>query len=280
MPVTEEAIRTLHRLSHGESQDAGQYQEKTEPIIERRPGQSDGVRFLPVAAGKGDGISDGGTGRDLHRIQKDRRISPLVPMGGVVLDFLCIHPFRDGNGRAARLLTVLLCYHAGAEVAICHHRSGTQRFRHAGRGPTSSARPSPKKGDFIAKRQGHAWLRFTPGKPFAAELYDDERFWERDGGTFKGPLVQITEPKPPMQGSMIMFPDGGRKHFPPAPPANMAKAAWSRSRTTAQVPDGAAIPRRHRVPQPAPHHEHHCDLTAWVFAGSELKPGRKQVTML
>jgi len=33
-----------------------------------------------------------------------------------ILDFLCIHPFRDGNGRVSRLLTNLLLYHAGYEV--------------------------------------------------------------------------------------------------------------------------------------------------------------------
>jgi Fic family protein len=32
------------------------------------------------------------------------------------LDFLCIHPFRDGNGRVSRLLLLLTCYHSGLEV--------------------------------------------------------------------------------------------------------------------------------------------------------------------
>ena len=33
----------------------------------------------------------------------------VIPLA--ILDFLCVHPFRDGNGRAARLLTLLLLYH-------------------------------------------------------------------------------------------------------------------------------------------------------------------------
>jgi len=37
-------------------------------------------------------------------------------VGALNLDFLCIHPFRDGNGRASRLLLLLSCYHAGLEV--------------------------------------------------------------------------------------------------------------------------------------------------------------------
>src|SRR5438128_4630781 len=40
----------------------------------------------------------------------------LVAAACLVLDFLCIHPFRDGNGRVSRLLTVLALYHHGIEV--------------------------------------------------------------------------------------------------------------------------------------------------------------------
>ncbi len=41
---------------------------------------------------------------------------PLLALGAFNLDFLCIHPFRDGNGRVSRLLFLLQCYHLGFEV--------------------------------------------------------------------------------------------------------------------------------------------------------------------
>ena len=41
---------------------------------------------------------------------------PLVGLAASNLDFLCIHPFRDGNGRVSRLLSLLQSYHLGYEV--------------------------------------------------------------------------------------------------------------------------------------------------------------------
>ena len=43
-------------------------------------------------------------------------IEPLIAIAAYVLDFLCIHPFSDGNGRIARLLALLLLYRFGYEV--------------------------------------------------------------------------------------------------------------------------------------------------------------------
>lgn len=40
-----------------------------------------------------------------------RGVEPLIVIPATILDFLCIHPFRDGNGRTARLLTLMLLYH-------------------------------------------------------------------------------------------------------------------------------------------------------------------------
>jgi Fic family protein len=58
--------------------------------------------------------------RDLHKrfdeLCKSHQFEPLLLIPAYVLDFLCIHPFRDGNGRMARLVSLLLLYQAGFEV--------------------------------------------------------------------------------------------------------------------------------------------------------------------
>ena len=46
----------------------------------------------------------------------ERWVHPLVGLAASNLDFLCIHPFRDGNGRVLRLLWLLQSYHLGYEV--------------------------------------------------------------------------------------------------------------------------------------------------------------------
>ena len=51
-----------------------------------------------------------------NQIQVERVVHPLIALGALNLDFLCINPFRDGNGRASRLLLLLTSYHAGLEV--------------------------------------------------------------------------------------------------------------------------------------------------------------------
>ena len=44
---------------------------------------------------------------------RDTELDPLLLIPIFILDFLCIHPFNDGNGRMSRLLTLLLLYRSG-----------------------------------------------------------------------------------------------------------------------------------------------------------------------
>lgn len=115
IPVSEEIILKLHRLTRGEIWDAGKYKEKDGDIIETFPNGRSRVRFKTVSAADTPNQM-----RELIELYddaiKDHKIPPLVLLAAFNLDFLCIHPFRDGNGRVSRLLLLLQSYHLGFEV--------------------------------------------------------------------------------------------------------------------------------------------------------------------
>ena len=117
MDVDEETILRLHRMVEEQSapQEAGHYKSRNNFIMEYGPDGSRRVRFKPVPAGD--------TGEAMQQLllayyeaRQDSDISPLLLIPCVVLDFLCIHPFMDGNGRISRLLTVLLLYISGYDI--------------------------------------------------------------------------------------------------------------------------------------------------------------------
>lgn len=115
LPVSEDTVLRLHKISRGEIWDAGKYKDKPVDIIEKRPDGSQTVRFRSVAPEQ----TPEWTRRLIEMWREeslDRRISPLILLAAFNLDFLCIHPFRDGNGRVSRLLLLLTAYHAGIEV--------------------------------------------------------------------------------------------------------------------------------------------------------------------
>ena len=71
---------------------------------------NESVRFRPVAAWETPSSVD-----ELCKAFKDAKdeVDPLILDMMFILDFLCIHPFNDGNGRMSRLLTLLLLYQSG-----------------------------------------------------------------------------------------------------------------------------------------------------------------------
>jgi Fic family protein len=121
LPVSQDTIRRLHRLARYDVGDAGEYKRKDVDIIERYPDDRERVRFRTVAAAKVEPAVQELV--DLwDRALVERRIHPLVGLAAFNLDFLCIHPFRDGNGRVSRLLWLLqschLGYHVGRYVSL------------------------------------------------------------------------------------------------------------------------------------------------------------------
>ena len=115
LPVSETTIRELHRLARAQTGDAGAYKERDGDIIERYPDGRSRVRFRPVPAQETPAAMTQLTANwDACLIA--RRVPPLVALAALDLDFLCVHPFRDGNGRVSRLLTLLGAYHLGYDV--------------------------------------------------------------------------------------------------------------------------------------------------------------------
>lgn len=113
--VTEETIKKLHALARGDVWDAGVYKDKDVDIIEKYADGRQRVRFKSVPAAK--------TPEAMKEIilrwdecLREKPVHPLITMAAFNLDFLCVHPFRDGNGRASRLLMLLGAYHLGYEV--------------------------------------------------------------------------------------------------------------------------------------------------------------------
>lgn len=84
-------------------------------IKETLPSGEQRIRFVPVSAWQTpDAIQELVT---QYKEEIDRGyVNDLILIAAFILDFLCIHPFADGNGRMARLLTLLLLYQSGYEV--------------------------------------------------------------------------------------------------------------------------------------------------------------------
>ena len=110
-------IRRLHETMMTLSGDdlAGQFKRTNNVIVEVGNDGSRSVRFRPVSAAD--------TPAAMEQLElayldacSNSNINPLLLIPCVILDFLCIHPFRDGNGRVSRLLSLLLLYKAGFDV--------------------------------------------------------------------------------------------------------------------------------------------------------------------
>jgi len=116
MDVTPNLLLQLHRdLFQFVPGGGGRWKPADNQITETHADGTTVIRFTPVQAHV---VPDAMA--QLHdrfaAVLAGGAVEPLLLIPAYVLDFLCIHPFSDGNGRMSRLLTLLALYRAGYEV--------------------------------------------------------------------------------------------------------------------------------------------------------------------
>ena len=109
-------ILQLHAMLYRyQAAEGGRWKATQNEIVERdAEGQIRRVRFTPPGPVETPPLMEQLTQGFRWAVEEEREPTILIPLA--ILDFLCIHPFRDGNGRMARLLSLLLLYHFDFEV--------------------------------------------------------------------------------------------------------------------------------------------------------------------
>lgn len=114
IPVHPSIILQLHRDLYKFSGKSigGSYKSSDNVIAQEDSDENRFVRFQPVPAWETPQAMDD-ICKALDDVLSQSDADPLLIIPMFVIDFLCIHPFNDGNGRMSRLLTLLLLYRAG-----------------------------------------------------------------------------------------------------------------------------------------------------------------------
>lgn len=114
MPISANVILQLHKTLYSflPSSVGGTFKTTSNEIDEIRADGSVVVRFRPLEPFETPDAVDS-LCKQYNKIIADGEVDPLVVIPTFIHDFLCIHPFNDGNGRMSRILTTLLLYKSG-----------------------------------------------------------------------------------------------------------------------------------------------------------------------
>ena len=117
IPITQNYILQLHKMlySHMNNPFAGQTKTVQNYISATYPDGHVETLFTPLAPYETPEAMDK-ICEEYNRVIGNMELEPLIAIPIFIHDFLCIHPFNDGNGRMSRLLTTLLLYRSGFYV--------------------------------------------------------------------------------------------------------------------------------------------------------------------
>lgn len=117
IPVTQNYILQLHKIlyNHMNNPMAGRTKSVQNYISATYPDGHVETLFTPLAPYETPEALDS-ICKEYNRVIGNMEVEPLIIIPVFIHDFLCIHPFNDGNGRMSRLLTTLLLYRCGFYV--------------------------------------------------------------------------------------------------------------------------------------------------------------------
>lgn len=117
LDVTRDVILMFHRMMEESVNplEAGNFKTRDNLIMEFEKDGTRRVRFTPVKASETETAVEQLL-LAYYDARQDMEIPVLFLIPCFIVDFLCIHPFLDGNGRVSRLLTVLMLYIAGYDI--------------------------------------------------------------------------------------------------------------------------------------------------------------------
>lgn len=117
IPITQNYILQLHKIlySHMNNPLAGRTKTVQNYISATYPDGHTETLFIPLAPYETPEALDR-ICEEYNRVIGNMELEPLIAIPIFIHDFLCIHPFNDGNGRMSRLLTALLLYRNGFYV--------------------------------------------------------------------------------------------------------------------------------------------------------------------
>jgi Fic family protein len=179
-------------------QDGGRWKMADNEIVEKH---SDGsiarVRFKAVSAVETPQAMETMAANYVAAIEQHGR-EPLLVVPLMILDFLCIHPFSDGNGRVSRLLTLMLLYHFGHDVG---RYISLERIFEESKESYYENLATSSQGWHDAKHNVHPWLNYFWGVLLRAY----REFEERVGTLSSGKGSKTEQIRAAVKRKMIPF---------------------------------------------------------------------------
>ncbi|MEI7815298.1 MAG: Fic family protein [Coriobacteriia bacterium] len=179
MDVSTGLILQLHRdLYQFSPTPGGAWKGKANDIVDVLSDGTHRLRFSPVAPHLVDtAMNDLVAGYD--SVVSGGQVDSLIAVPAFILDFLCVHPFSDGNGRMSRILNLMLLYQAGYDVG---RYISLEKVIEDSKETYYEALEASSEGWHEGRHDLVPWLQYSHGVLIAAYLEFEQRVGQMGTG--------------------------------------------------------------------------------------------------